>query len=34
MTTKSLKGFNNKINTIKRKVYGFRDLEFFTLIKS
>ena len=26
-----LEGFNNKIKTMQRQAYGFRDQEFFTL---
>jgi chlorite dismutase len=28
-STGSLEGFNNRIKTIKRQAYGFRDMEFF-----
>ena len=31
ITTGPLEGMNNKIGTLKRKMYGFRDLEFFIL---
>jgi transposase len=30
--TSRLEGINNKINVIKRKAYGFHDLEYFSLI--
>jgi hypothetical protein len=29
--SRSLEGMNNKIKTMKRQAYGFRDLEFFKL---
>ena len=32
ITTSRLEGFNNKIKVIKRKAYGFRDIEYFSLI--
>ncbi len=31
LTNAASEGFNNKINVIKRKAYGFRDLEYFML---
>ena len=31
ITTGPLEGINNKIKTLKRQAYGFRDLEFFKL---
>jgi transposase len=31
LTNAQSEGFNNKINVIKRKAYGFRDLEYFKL---
>jgi transposase len=31
ITNAQSEGFNNKINVIKRKAYGFRDLEYFKL---
>jgi transposase len=31
ITTGPLEGFNNKIKTLKRQAYGFRDLEYFKL---
>lgn len=31
LTNAASEGFNNKINIIKRKAYGFKDLEYFTL---
>jgi transposase len=31
LSTGPLEGTNNKIKTLKRQAYGFRDLEFFTL---
>lgn len=31
VTNAGSEGFNNKINVIKRKAYGFRDLEYFML---
>jgi len=31
ITTGPLEGINNKINTMKRQAYGFRDMEFFKL---
>jgi transposase len=31
ITNAASEGFNNKINIIKRKAYGFRDLEYFKL---
>ena len=31
ITTGPLEGFNNKIKTLKRQSYGFRDLEYFKL---
>lgn len=31
ITTGPLEGVNNKINTMKRQAYGFRDMEFFKL---
>ena len=31
ITNAASEGFNNKINVIKRRAYGFRDLEYFML---
>jgi len=31
ISTGPLEGFNNKIKTMKRQAYGFRDMEFFKL---
>ena len=31
ITTGPLEGLNNKIKVLKRKAYGYRDLEFFQL---
>ena len=31
ISTAPLEGTNNKIKTMKRQAYGFRDLEFFKL---
>ncbi len=31
ISTGPLEGINNKIQTMKRQAYGFRDLEFFKL---
>jgi len=31
ISTGSLEGANNKIKTMKRQAYGFRDMEFFKL---
>ncbi|MDR1494153.1 MAG: transposase, partial [Planctomycetaceae bacterium] len=31
ISTGPLEGLNNKIKTMKRQTYGFRDLEFFKL---
>jgi transposase len=31
ISTGPLEGTNNKIKTMKRQAYGFRDLEFFNL---
>ncbi len=31
LTNAASEGFNNKINVIKRKAYGFRDMEYFML---
>jgi len=31
ISTAALEGTNNKIKTMKRQAYGFRDLEFFKL---
>lgn len=31
ISTGPLEGFNNKIKTMKRHAYGFRDMEFFKL---
>ncbi|MFB6358502.1 MAG: transposase, partial [Thiohalorhabdaceae bacterium] len=31
ITTGPLEGLNNKIKTLKRQAYGFRDMEFFKL---
>ena len=31
LTNAQSEGFNNKINVIKRRAYGFRDLEYFKL---
>jgi hypothetical protein len=31
ISTGSLEGTNNKINTLQRQAYGFRDMQFFTL---
>jgi transposase len=31
ITTGPLEGTNNKIKTMKRQAYGFRDMEFFKL---
>ncbi len=31
ITTGPLEGTNNKIKTLQRQAYGFRDLEFFKL---
>jgi transposase len=31
ISSASLEGTNNKIKTMKRMAYGFRDMEFFTL---
>ncbi len=31
ISTGPLEGTNNKIKTMKRQAYGFRDMEFFTL---
>jgi transposase len=31
LTSGQLEGFNNKIKTLKRQAYGFRDLEYFKL---
>ena len=31
LSTGPLKGMNNKIKVLKRKMYGFRDFEFFKL---
>ena len=31
LTTGPLEGFNNKIKTLKRQSYGFRDMEYFKL---
>ena len=31
ITSGPLEGTNNKIKTMKRQAYGFRDLEFFKL---
>jgi transposase len=31
LTTGPLEGFNNKIKTLKRQAYGYRDLEYFKL---
>ncbi|MFZ2956454.1 MAG: transposase [Candidatus Ozemobacteraceae bacterium] len=31
ISTGPLEGMNNKIKTMKRQAYGFRDLEFFKL---
>ena len=31
LSTGPLEGFNNKIKVIKRKAYGFRDLQYFIL---
>jgi len=31
LTNAASEGFNNKINIIKRRAYGFRDLEYFML---
>jgi transposase len=31
ISTGPLEGTNNKIKTLKRQAYGFRDLEFFRL---
>ena len=30
-TNAQSEGFNNKINIVKRKAYGYRDLEYFIL---
>ena len=30
--TSSLEGINNKIKVIKRKAYGFHDVEYFSLV--
>ena len=31
ITNALLEGLNNKIKTMKRQAYGFRDMEYFTL---
>lgn len=31
ISTDPLEGINNKIKTVQRQAYGFRDLEFFKL---
>ena len=31
ITTGPLEGINNKIKTLKRQVYGYRDIDFFKL---
>ncbi|MDO4588208.1 MAG: transposase [Planctomycetia bacterium] len=31
ITTGPLEGINNKIKTLKRQAYGFRDMEYFKL---
>jgi len=31
MTNAIAEGFNTKINVLKRRAFGFRDLEYFTL---
>jgi transposase len=31
VTNGQSEGFNNKINVIKRRAYGYRDLEYFKL---